>query len=379
MGDTGGVFARTAAGLVELTSQPYDAEEDLQRLLAETPSLLSGDGTKLKWLFVRREVGVTDAPDTADRWSLDHLFVDSEGIPTLVEVKRSSDTRIRREIVGQLLEYAANARHSWPDSIRGYYETTCRERGVDPDENLFQSLEVEIEPTEFWAGVQANLEDGRLRLVFVADVIPDPLRAIVEFLNEQMTKTEVVAVQVRQFIDEDGDQQMLVSTLVGRTRAGEEIKDPRRKHKRWTREDWFDQLRNERPNRVETVEALFSWAESRGLDITFGTGVLNPSAMFSAPGIRNKLLYVYLGGGVDVSFAGLKRQAAFEAPERRRELLDKLNALPGVSIPEEKLDLWPSVPLRALSEDSPREELLRALDWMLRELGVLAPSSDGTA
>lgn len=37
---------------------------------------------------------------------MDHLFVDQDAIPTLVEVKRSSDTRIRREVVGQLLEYS---------------------------------------------------------------------------------------------------------------------------------------------------------------------------------------------------------------------------------------------------------------------------------
>jgi hypothetical protein len=29
-------------------------------------------------------------------------------VPTLLEVKRSSDTRIRREVVGQMLDYAAN-------------------------------------------------------------------------------------------------------------------------------------------------------------------------------------------------------------------------------------------------------------------------------
>jgi hypothetical protein len=34
---------------------------------------------------------------------------DAAGVPTLVEVKRSSDTRARREVVAQLLEYAANA------------------------------------------------------------------------------------------------------------------------------------------------------------------------------------------------------------------------------------------------------------------------------
>ena len=36
-----------------------------------------------------------------------------------MEVKRSSDTRIRREVVGQLIEYAANAVVYWPvDTLR---------------------------------------------------------------------------------------------------------------------------------------------------------------------------------------------------------------------------------------------------------------------
>jgi hypothetical protein len=48
------------------------------------------------------------------RWSVDHLFLDQEAIPTLVEVKCSSDSRIRREVVGQMLDYAANAVVYWP-------------------------------------------------------------------------------------------------------------------------------------------------------------------------------------------------------------------------------------------------------------------------
>jgi len=35
--------------------------------------------------------------------------LDQDAIPTIVEVKRSTDTRIRREVVGQMLGYAANA------------------------------------------------------------------------------------------------------------------------------------------------------------------------------------------------------------------------------------------------------------------------------
>lgn len=40
--------------------------------------------------------------------SLDLFLLDQDGIPTLVEVKRSSDTRTRREVVAQMLDYAAN-------------------------------------------------------------------------------------------------------------------------------------------------------------------------------------------------------------------------------------------------------------------------------
>jgi|SRR5579872_2595824 len=59
-------------------------------------------------------------------WSLDHLFIDQDGIPTLVEVKRGTDTRIRREVVGQMLDYAANAVVYWPvESIRSHFDRTC--------------------------------------------------------------------------------------------------------------------------------------------------------------------------------------------------------------------------------------------------------------
>jgi hypothetical protein len=35
--------------------------------------------------------------------------LDQDAILTIVEVKRSTDTHVRREVVGQMLDYAANA------------------------------------------------------------------------------------------------------------------------------------------------------------------------------------------------------------------------------------------------------------------------------
>ena len=98
---------------MRMTERPYSSEDELQELLARYPELLRGDepgGGPMGLMLLSREQGLADEAAGSERWSVDHLFADRDGTPTLIEVKRSSDTRIRREVVEQLLEYAANTR-----------------------------------------------------------------------------------------------------------------------------------------------------------------------------------------------------------------------------------------------------------------------------
>ena len=91
-----GVFLLSGEELVAMHEQPYDSEDLLQTLLAKYPELIAGEsiGSTLSqgWLLVKREVGVPDSATGGSRWSLDHLFIDDQAVPTLVEVKRSDDT-----------------------------------------------------------------------------------------------------------------------------------------------------------------------------------------------------------------------------------------------------------------------------------------------
>jgi hypothetical protein len=49
--------------------------------------------------------------------------VDQDAIPTFIEVKRATDTRVRREVVAQMLDYAANGTMFWsPDQLRSMFE-----------------------------------------------------------------------------------------------------------------------------------------------------------------------------------------------------------------------------------------------------------------
>ena len=102
------IFIRRGRDLVSLAAAPYEAEAVLQELLEHYPQLLAGyqmsRSDPRRFLLVRREAPVADHEGGGGRWSIDHMFLDQDAIPTLVEVKRSSDTRIRREVIGQMLD-----------------------------------------------------------------------------------------------------------------------------------------------------------------------------------------------------------------------------------------------------------------------------------
>jgi hypothetical protein len=82
---SGGIFLiQTNGDLVAMNEQAYDSESLLQELLAKYPDLLAGDQISAseprRWLFVAREYGVPDAEAGPDRWAVDHLFLDQDGV-----------------------------------------------------------------------------------------------------------------------------------------------------------------------------------------------------------------------------------------------------------------------------------------------------------
>jgi hypothetical protein len=219
--------------------------------------------------------GVADSDEGRDRWSLDHLFVDQDAIPTFVEVKRSSDTRLRRQVVGQMLDYAANASEYWDAGLlRSSFESRFDSSDAADDE-LAAFVEDDLEPAEFWDTVAANLKNRRLRLVFVADRIPAELRSIVEFLNEQLELTEVIAVEVKQYVEPGGDRVNIVPRVIGETemarrvkRAGEGARRPR-----GTGEQFYARTREKNhPELAARVLALYEHAKAHGSRQTFGRG-----------------------------------------------------------------------------------------------------------
>ncbi len=252
--------------LLEMVETPYASEDVLQSLIERYPNLLAGDQVNpdapRRWLLVRREQSVPDKLDGNQRWSLDHLLVDQDGIPTLVEVKRSTDTRIRREVVGQMLDYAANGAVYWPvATLRAAFEAVAD----DPDGQIASALGPGITSDSLWMNVETNLRAGKLRLVFLADEIPTELRRVVEFLNGQM-KAEVLAVEVKQYASPtNAVLRTLVARVYGRTEESADAKGTTAS-KQWTEEMFFADMADKYPQGVDTAKRLLTCAEN-GLNV----------------------------------------------------------------------------------------------------------------
>jgi hypothetical protein len=203
-------------------------ELELQNLLAKNLDLIPGDQVDpenpRRWLLVKREMIVEDPGTAEGRWSLDFLIVDQDGIPTLVECKRFRDTRARREVIGQMFDYAANASfYLSRDRLVQYLEERARERGIDID-----ALVGTVEPSGgvsldgFLELVENNINQGQLRLVFFMEQSSPELRSIVAFLNSQMERTEVCLVEAKQF--ENHGTRVVVPTLWGYTEQARRVK-----------------------------------------------------------------------------------------------------------------------------------------------------------
>lgn len=364
--------------LVKLAEAEYDSESLLQELLAKYPDLLAGDqinsSDPRRWLLVSREAEIPGEEEGPSRWSVDHVFLDQDGIPTLIEVKRSTDTRLRREVVGQMLDYAANAVVYWPaDELRRQFESRCVTENKNPDEELANHLSDGIDPAQYWEMVKTNLRAGKIRLVFVADVIPDELRRIVEFLNEQMNSVEVLAVEIKQYVGED--LKTLVPRVFGNTAEAEKSKTSGASAGGiWDEQRFFQtfESRGERAS-IEISKKILEWAKEHSLRIWWGRGTTAGSLypMLDYKGEEYWTISVRTGfrqGFLLVPFKQMRKRKPFSSEAKRIELAKRLNAIPGIQIPQTEIATDFRIPLTPFNDESALQALLETLDWIIQEV-----------
>jgi hypothetical protein len=320
-------------------------------------------------MLVKREARLPMDDSSGRSLFLDHLLLDQDAIPTLVEVKRSTDTRIRREVVGQMLDYAANAVAYLPvESLMAQFEQQCAGVGSSPDDVLAEFLGEDGDLGLFWDRVKTNLQAGRIRMLFVADEIPSELRSIVEFLNQQMDPAIVLAIEIKQYAG--GDLKTLVPVVLGQTSEAQQRKGSVRTAKLWDEVSWFEKCSQSHfEEELASAKTLLDWARRRGLGVWWGRGRVDGSFVpaYEHNGKSYSLFAAYTYGSVEVCFQYMKSWEPFQDTALRLELLRRINLAPGVDFPESSIELRPRLSLDQLGEPDVMSAFLEAYDWVVAE------------
>lgn len=179
----------------------FKDESELERAIAENPSLITGDGeTSLS--VVRSQVCLQNAG------RLDILMVDATGYPVAVEVKLGRNIESRREVVAQAFDYTSDLSQMTSDELDDLVEGAL-ERALssfDPDENKTQ-FETR------WKACGANLRAGRVRLVIAVDEAKEDLTRIVQYINDH-SDLDVRLIAIEKFTESDGGMIFVPSILV---------------------------------------------------------------------------------------------------------------------------------------------------------------------
>lgn len=350
-----------------------DEEQELQLILENNPDLIPGDqinpADPRRWLSVKREMPVPDPNTGGSRWSIDFFFVDQDAMPTFIECKRFNDTRSRREVVGQVFEYAANGHHYWTkEELREYAEKTANQNGISLNEEI-QRLQPEDTDTVdvFFQQLQDNLREGQVRIVFFLEEASMELKSVVDFLNKQMERSEILIVEARQYLHEG--IRIVTPTLFGYTEEARQVKKSvsikTGQRKKWDRLSFFaDAEERLEPTQVNAIRQVFNKCESLHCEFSWGTRKTAGSFSAKWPHLgKYSVMTIFSDGYLTVNFGSFNKNTKEE--EFRDFLKDQIVNKLNLAVPEDYEKRYPNY---KITEWSPQvEELIQVLNEVIAE------------
>jgi len=73
-------------------------------------------------------------------------------------------------------------------------------------------------------------------------------------------------------------------------------------------------------------------------------------------------------GRIEIYFQWYKDKPPFDSIDTRKKILNKLNEIKGVKIPENKIDKRPSFDIKLLKEKSEFDKFIQIYDWYFKEI-----------
>ena len=256
-------------GWYKADDKGYGGETQLQEMLAKYPDLIPiedlGDDRK------PIKVTVREADNT------DLIGVDEDGNITIIETKLAYNPEIKREVIGQILEYASKL---WENSYEDFDSTIHNIMG----EHLQDLMEAKIGNGEGWSSddfriaVGKNLKEGSFALFIIVDVINDELRQTISYINSRCPDVFVLYALELKYFHEKGVEIILpklYGVAAGKTKA-------KASYIQWDEEKFFKDVKERLNNNAEQLNAikkLYKFSIDNTTKIGWGrgeTGSFNP-------------------------------------------------------------------------------------------------------
>jgi len=115
------------------------------------------------------------------------------------------------------------------------------------------------------------------------------------------------------------------------------------------------------------IHVIDAWI-SIGGTLWLGRGNETSCSLMAREGSNNLWpVVLYPSGKCELVFQYMAVRLPFDDIELRREFRDRLNKIPGVDLPEAKLELRPGFPMEVLADDEARTLFIDALTWFYNE------------
>lgn len=172
----------------------------------------------------------------------------------------------------------------------------------------------------------------------------------------------------------------LVPRVLGQTAEAQQRKG-RSEARQWDEQSFFQEFLEKRgPEEARVARQIVDWARDKLPRFTWGRGMKDGSftPVLDQDAKPYWPLTVYTYGRVEILFQYLTRPP-FDDVTKRQQFLDRLNAMPGVTISADALSRRPSIPLSTLTNPDSLKGFFESLDWCVSEVRAAKLSSGGVS
>ena len=149
--------------------------------------------------------------------AIDNFMVTPSGLPVLVECKLWRNPEGRREVVGQILDYAKELSR-WSSSDLQREVSRRLKRDGNPLLEMVRTFDPEVDEMQFNDALTANLRRGRFLLLIVGDGIGEGVEAIAEYFQVHSgLRFSLELVELPIYVMPDGVTRLVAPRVLART------------------------------------------------------------------------------------------------------------------------------------------------------------------